>query len=176
MASGDLTCYSLTCSLSPGVDFLWDTLDTLWEMRELSLFSRVLHRLRHQTSVADPLETGLSGSPFPLWEKSRVVYLATCCICTLCDTGRDKLFLLSTPAHPNFFFSLSSKGILILLLWKYGFPQRLSHLKVTAESLFCLYSQTIAQGLDLAQSPEGFTAGTEVYVLITQCSSGLGLL
>ena len=79
MASGDLTWSSLTCSLSPGVDFLWDTLDALWEMRELSLFSRVLHRLRHQTSVADPLETGLSGSPFPLWEKSRVVYLATCC-------------------------------------------------------------------------------------------------
>ena len=63
-----------------------------------------------------------------------------------------------------------------MLLWKYGFPQRLSHLKVTAESLFCLYSQTIAQGLDVAQSPVGLTAGTEVCLLITQGSSGLGLL
>lgn len=134
MASGNLTCYSLTCFLSPGVDFLCDTLDALWEMRELGLLSRALRRLRYQTSVAVPLETGLSGSPFLPWEKSWAVYLATCCTCTLCGAGRDKLFLLATAAHPNFLPSLSSKGVSILLLWKYGLPQRLSPLKVTAES------------------------------------------
>lgn len=169
MASGNLTCYSLTCFLSPGVDFLCDTRDALWEMRELSLLSRVMCRLRYQTSAAVPSETGLSGSPFPLWEKSRAIYLATCCTCALCDAGRDKLFLLPTAAHPNFLFSLSSKGMSILLLWQYGFPQRLSPLKVTAESDY-------GSGAGPGSVSCRFHSWYWSLLLITRCFSRLGLL
>lgn len=43
------------------------------------------------------------------------------------------------------------------------------------KSLFCLHSQTVAEGLEPIQSPVGFTAGTEVSLLITSFASGLAL-
>ena len=160
MASGNLTCYSLTCFLSPGMDFLCATLDALWEMKELSLLSRVLHRHRYQTSVAVPLETGLSGSPFPCGRNhgpsvSHMLYLNIMwCRQTSCSSYPLQLIQTSfflCPQKECRYFSGNMDCHKGSLLWRW------------------LLSQTVAQGLDLTQSPVGFTAGTEV-------SSRLGLL